>query len=136
MTIAMLFMLWKKGGGWRVIGLLATFYRVWARARIEVVQAWAAAHDAPFWVVGSGGSAEDAAYNISALAEAATTAKHRVQEIAIAPSVDITKAFETLNTGESSMRQYSLVSLWLSSGLYSVCTVPPDWWPTVTTHRS
>eukprot|EP00972_Heterocapsa_arctica_P101862 15007314-Heterocapsa_arctica.AAC.1 len=66
----MLFLLPKGSGGWRLIGLLNTTYRLWARLRSPISAAWFGSLGRDYLAFGQGKAAEDAAFEIALEAEA------------------------------------------------------------------
>ncbi len=61
----------KPDGGYRLIGIFAAVYRVWARARRPLADEWEARHDRPYFAAGSHRSPVDAVWRQSLRAEAA-----------------------------------------------------------------
>ena len=54
------FLLVKPAGGFRTIGLLSCFYRIWAKVRMPLVRAWGASLPRAFYAAGVGKSTEQA----------------------------------------------------------------------------
>ena len=50
----------KPLGGFRTIALLAMPYRIWAKARMQIVREWAMAIPRAYFATGAGKSTEDA----------------------------------------------------------------------------
>ena len=50
----------KPLGGFRTIALLAMPYRIWAKARMQIVREWAMAIPRAYFAAGAGKSTEDA----------------------------------------------------------------------------
>ena len=63
------FLLHKPTGGFRTIGLLATFYRVWAKVRMPLVRSWGLSVPRQFFAAGVGKSTEEAVGRLLMAAE-------------------------------------------------------------------
>ena len=93
------FLLRKATGGFRTIGLLTAYYRIWARLRMPMVRAWAAKVPRAFFAAGIGKSTETAVGRLLLAAEALDDA----QQEAAAVIVDIDKCYE--NVGHVKLRE-------------------------------
>eukprot|EP00959_Pyramimonas_sp_CCMP1952_P425491 8913055-Pyramimonas_sp.AAC.1 len=69
--LAHIVLLSKPTGGFRPIALLHSLYRVWSRARVLEVQAWAAAAPRPYFFLGQGKGTLDAAAQVMLSSEVA-----------------------------------------------------------------
>ena len=55
----------KPSGGERLIALLSTFYRVWARLRSPLARQWEKEHDRDYFACKGGAAAIDAVHEVS-----------------------------------------------------------------------
>jgi hypothetical protein len=60
MSFISFFLLHKPTGGFRTIGLLSTFYRIWAKVRMPLVREWGQSVPRCFYAAGVGKSTDDA----------------------------------------------------------------------------
>jgi hypothetical protein len=84
----------KPDGGYRLIGIFAAAYRVWARARRPIADKWEAQHDRPYFAAGTNRSAIDAVWRQALRAEAATAEQGAT---AAAVLTDLEKFFENID---------------------------------------
>ncbi len=89
MRTIMLCLLPKASGGWRLIGLLNTVYRLWARLRSPISAAWFGALGRDYLAFGQGKAADDAAFEIALEAEASGEAGTSITTVG-----DLEKGFD------------------------------------------
>ena len=89
-------------GKWRLIAMLVTPYRVWARAAGEDVSRWMASLDREWIANGPGKAAESAAYEIALDTEAAQLNGDMVNVTVMA---DLEKGFEVQSCAQDKVRE-------------------------------
>ena len=68
----------KPLGGFRTIALLAMPYRIWAKARMQIVREWAMAIPRAYFAAGAGKSTEDAIGRLLTTVEAQEIGRNRL----------------------------------------------------------
>ncbi len=86
-------MIGKPRGGHRLVGKLAALYRVWAKARRPVADAWEAEHDQSFFAAAAGSGPADAVFRQALRQEAAGAAGR----VAVTVMEDMEAFYETID---------------------------------------
>ena len=93
MQVAIMVLIGKPSGGWRLIGLLNAIYRLWTRIRTGVSSAWFGSLARPYFAMGRNKAAEDAAFEVSLAAEGGG----REGGLAITTVGDLHKGYEMVD---------------------------------------
>ena len=117
--VVLICLLAKPDGGRRPIGLLPSVIRWWMRARLDVVRAWQASHERPYFYAGPRKGAEVAAWKQAARAELAHYSSMLCHANAM---LDLVKAFERVPhhwlVRQSERYRYPMAILRLSIAAY------------------
>ncbi len=95
MRLVLMHLLAKASAGWWVIGLMNSFYRIWARLRVEVSRAWFGKLDRSYLAFGEGKAADAAAFDVALWSEAIDDDEGGMQ--AITTLTDLEKGFEKVH---------------------------------------